>query len=109
MANHKSAIKRHRQSIKKRERNRLVRSSIRTLSKKIPQAGEAPIKDSTAKDTTAKDSTAKDSNANQLKASLIAAERAIAKAAAKGVIHRRTAARKISRLAKRANKVISAA
>ncbi|MFM1849125.1 MAG: Ribosomal protein, partial [Pseudomonadota bacterium] len=35
MANHKSAIKRHRQSLKRRDRNRDARAAVRTAIKKV--------------------------------------------------------------------------
>lgn len=38
MANHKSAIKRHRQSLKRNERNRARKSEIWTLTKKVMAA-----------------------------------------------------------------------
>ncbi len=78
MANHKSAEKRHRQSLKARERNRLARTAVRLAFKKARAA------------VVAKESTAKEL--------VVAAERAIAKAASKGLYHKKNAARKISRL-----------
>lgn len=84
MANHKSAEKRHRQSLKRRLRNRNVKASVRTAIKKTRLAVEK-----------------KDPSAPAL---LQAAERAIAKAAAKGVYHKKTASRYISRLALLVNK-----
>ena len=41
MANHKSAIKEHRQSLARRERNRFQRARLRTLVKKYRTAIEA--------------------------------------------------------------------
>jgi small subunit ribosomal protein S20 len=79
MATHKSAEKRHRQSLKKRLSNRNVKSAVRTQIKKARAAIEQ-----------------KDSNAKEL---VKAAEKAIAKAAAKGRFHKKNAARQISRLA----------
>ena len=82
MANHKSAIKRHRQSLKRRDNNRSKKSAIRTATKTVQtklSAGEL------------------DSARSEMRAT----ERLIAKAASKGVLHRKTAARKVSRLAKR--------
>ena len=86
MATHKSAIKRHRQSLKRRERNKGVKSAVRTVFKKAvaaAQGGHAKL-------------------VNEL---LREANRAIAKAASKGIYKKRTAARKISRLATLAQKV----
>jgi len=82
LANHKSALKRHRQSLKRSERNRGLRTRVKTVTKKVYAAVEA-----------------KDPEAARQALSL--AERTIAKVAAKGVIHRRAAARKISGLARR--------
>jgi small subunit ribosomal protein S20 len=81
MANHKSALKRHRQSLKKRTRNRNVRGSARTAIKNLEKA----IKETT------------DQAAQQTL--LVVAERRLQSAAAKGVIKKKTASRKISRLA----------
>jgi small subunit ribosomal protein S20 len=79
MANHKSAEKRHRQSLKRRQRNRVAKGAVRTAVKKARAAIEA--KDETA-------------------AALVReAEKTIAKAAAKGIFHRRNASRQVSRLA----------
>ncbi len=86
MANHKSAIKRGRQNTKRRERNKIIRTGIKNVTKSVrlnAQEKEGPeiaIK------------------------TLDKAKSAIDKAAKKGVIHKRTAARKISRLTKLVNK-----
>lgn len=80
MANLKSAIKRNRQSIKRRDRNREVRSAVR-----------AAIKDA----RTAADSGDKKKAAEALKK----AEKLIAKASNKKIYHGRNASRKVSRLA----------
>ena len=72
MANHKSAIKRHKQSEKRNERNRASKAKSRTLTKAA--LGTGSVKD------------------------VAAAESAIAKSAAKGIIHKKSAARKIGRL-----------
>lgn len=81
MANHKSAIKRHRQSLKRRDRNRDARANVREAMKKVRTLMAA-------------------GDEKGAKASLIEAERAIAKASAKGLYHKKNAARKISRLSK---------
>ncbi|MFA4994481.1 MAG: 30S ribosomal protein S20 [Bdellovibrionales bacterium] len=83
MANHKSAKKRARQTVKRNETNRSRRSAIRTLAKEA----EAAISTETP--------------ANALTARR-KAESALAKGAAHGTLHWKTAARKASRLAKRA-------
>ncbi len=83
MADHKSAVKRHKQSLVRRERNRLVKSALKTAAKKVESAVAEKEKD--ASDT--------------LKAAVVALD----KAARKGVIHKKTAARKKSRLTKKVN------
>jgi small subunit ribosomal protein S20 len=84
MANHKSAIKRHRQSLKLRDHNRSRRAEVRTALKKASAA------------TTA-------GNETEAKALARQAESAMAKAAKRGLFHKKTLARKISRLASQAN------
>ncbi|MBI5809711.1 MAG: 30S ribosomal protein S20 [Deltaproteobacteria bacterium] len=79
MANHKSAIKRHRQSEKRRVRNASVKSAVRTAIKKVDDAVKA-------------------GKAEEAKASLVTAVSEIDRAAIKGVLHRNNASRKISRL-----------
>lgn len=88
MANHKSALKRHRQSLENRDRNRATRSRMKTAVKAAVQAVEA-----------------KDENATKILSSAVSI---VAKSASKGLIHKNTAARKISRLTKRANAALSA-
>lgn len=81
MANTKSAVKRHRQSLKRRARNTHWRSTVKTAVKKVREAVE--VKDpAKAKDA------------------LKAAEKVLKKAAGKGAIHARNASRHVSRLAK---------
>jgi len=83
LANHKSAEKRARQNVKRRLRNKSVKTRIKHVTKGVRlAAGEA------TKDT-----------ASELKS----VQSMIDKAAKKGVIHKRTAARKISRLTKLVN------
>lgn len=89
MANHKSALKRARQNIVRRERNRATKSRVRTATKKFRAAAAT-------------------SAGKALDTDLRAAQSTIDKAAKKGVIHRRTAARKIARLARLANKAADA-
>ncbi len=84
MATHKSAEKRSRQAVKLRERNNAVKSSIKTGVKTVVELVET--KDSAA-----------------AVAALARTIPAIAKAAAKGAFHKKTASRKISRLTKRVN------
>lgn len=84
MANHKSAIKRNAQSQKRRIRNRIVKTRVKTAVKKINAAAQPGAATTIAED-------------------LNSAKSIIDKASKKGVIHPRTAARKISRLTKRVN------
>ncbi len=84
MATHASAAKRHRQSLKRRNRNRQVKSAYRTAFKNAREALVAGEK--TTKDLAK------------------TAESTIARAAAKGVIKKKTAARLVSRLAKKVAK-----
>ncbi|QQR89506.1 MAG: 30S ribosomal protein S20 [Myxococcales bacterium] len=79
MANHKSAEKRHRQSLKRREQNRHVRSTVRSFTKAVREAVEQG-----------------DSAAAQTAFARVA--RSIDMAVSKGVFHRKTGSRYISRL-----------
>ena len=83
MANHKSAIKRARQNELRRLRNKSVKTRIKTIVKDIRSAAETSGAD--------------------MSAQINAAQSAIDRASKKSVIHKRTAARKISRLTKLAN------
>lgn len=83
MANHKSALKRAGQN----ERRRLRNKAVSTRVKNVVKAAR----------------TAMTQGAEDALTTVVAAQSAIDKAAKKGVLHKRTAARKISRLAKRAN------
>lgn len=84
MANHKSAIKRHKQSLQRAVRNR----SNRTRAKNAIKAVRAAVLE---KDT------------EKAEAAFIAATSVLDKTATKGAIHWKTAARKISRLARAVN------
>jgi small subunit ribosomal protein S20 len=86
VASHKSAIKRQKQTLKKQERNKSVRSMLKTLSKKVEQAVETKSADSA-------------------KVALVKAMKAYDKAASAGIIHRTTASRKISRLSIKVGKI----
>jgi small subunit ribosomal protein S20 len=81
LANTSSALKRIRQSERRRLRNRAVRSKVRTAVKTARTAIGGP--------------------AAEAGAAVIDAIRALDKAVTKGVIHRNTAARKKSALARR--------
>jgi len=83
LANHKSAIKRARQNELRRLRNKSVKTRIKTIVKDIRSAAGTSGKD--------------------MSAQINAAQSAIDRASKKSVIHKRTAARKISRLTKLAN------
>jgi small subunit ribosomal protein S20 len=78
VANTKSAMKRMRQSEKRRVRNRTIRSQVRTAVK-----------------------TARTAGGEALRTAVADAIRALDKAVTKGVVHRNTAARKKSSLARR--------
>jgi len=84
LANHKSAIKRNRQSEKKRARNASVKSQVKTRVKAVLRAVE-------------------DKDRSESVASLETAISLIDKASSKGVLHKNNAARKISRLTRRVN------
>lgn len=86
MANIKSAKKRILVNRTRAERNKSIRSKVKTSIKKV----DAAI---AANDLTA------------AKAALLAATSEIDKAASKGVYHKNTASRKISRLTKAVNKI----
>ncbi|MEX1004112.1 MAG: 30S ribosomal protein S20 [Acidimicrobiia bacterium] len=78
MANIKSQIKRNRQNEILRQRNKAVRSELKTREKQAVNAEEDNAEDA-----------------------LRLAQKRIDEAVTKGVLHKRTAARKKSRLAKR--------
>jgi len=86
LANHKSALKRARQSEIRRMRNKSYRTRVNNITKQVRLAdGESSGETITTK--------------------LNIAKSVIDIAAKKGVIHKKTAARKISRLSKFANTV----
>ncbi len=80
MANHASALKRHRQSEKRRVRNRAIKTRLRRLVREVREAVATRNRDAAAK-------------------SFAVAERALDKAVTKGVLHQNNAARRIARLA----------
>ena len=86
MANIKSAKKRIKVAAKKTLRNKMITSRVKTLVKKVVSA--VAVSDNEA-----------------AKVALAPAVAAIDKAANKGVYHRKTASRKISRLTKSVNKL----
>ena len=84
MANHKSAEKRARQNIKRRIRNKAVKTRLKHLTKDVRLAID-------------------ESSSEAARSNMVKAQSAIDNAAKKGVIHKKTAARKISRLSKLVN------
>lgn len=86
MANHKSALKRARQNEIRRLRNKSNKTKVKGLIKDVRLAVDENAAESAAE------------KLNSVKS-------AIDKAAKKGVIHKRTAARKVSRLTKLVNGV----
>lgn len=88
MATHRSAVKRHKQSERKRLRNSSVKSSIKTAVKKVRESVE-------------------EGKEGEARALLAKTSRALDRAVSKGVLHRRTASRKISRLTTAVNSIAS--
>lgn len=84
MATHQSAIKRSKQNEKRRLRSISIKSNVKTEIKSVVRALETR-------------------DIEQSKAALTKAIPLITKAAAKGVFHKKTASRKISRLTKKMN------
>lgn len=82
MANHKSAAKRARQTPKRRDRNRTVRSRARSAVKDFLQAVESGDTDAASK-------------------GLRSAERELRKAASRGVLPKGQVSRRVSRLARK--------
>lgn len=86
MANIKSAKKRILVNRTKAERNKSIKSGVKTAVKKVDAA--VAVKDAEA-----------------AKAALVSATATIDKAASKGVYHKNTAARKVARLTKAVNSI----
>lgn len=84
MANHKSAEKRMRQSRERRVRNVSAKTLVKTRIKALLKAVEENDREKSAD-------------------ALFKASSVIAKASAKGVLHKNTASRKISRLTRKVN------
>ena len=89
MAHHKSAIKRIRQNEKRRLRNRYYKTRIKNISKAVIQAVEAGDKEKALE-------------------AMKVANREIHKYVSKGVLKKNTAARKVSRLQAKVNKLTAA-
>ena len=85
MASHESALKAHRQSVVRREKNRQFRSKLRTALKAIRSAADG-------------------SDVEKAKGELAATSSLIDKMASKGIIHDNAAARYKSRIQLRLNK-----
>ncbi len=81
-----SARKRVRQNEKRRQRNRSVRSAVKTAVRRCREAAES-------------------GDAQAAQDQFRAAARVLDKAVSRGVLHKRTAARHKSRLARRVNQV----
>ena len=86
MANHTSAIKRHKQSVKRNARNRAARTRVKNVVKDVRTAIQNKDK-------------------VQAEAALKTAMSTLDKIAGKGVIHWKKAARKVSRLARAVNAI----
>ena len=86
MANHKSALKRANQNQVRRLRNRMVKTRVKSVVKEVRKAAAEKT--------------------GQVPAELLkTAQSIIDNAAKKGALHKRSAARKISRLTRKANKI----
>ncbi len=88
MANIKSQMKRNRQTEKRHERNKSIRSELKTRERNVLIAVEA-------------------GDAEQAEALLREAQKRIDMAATKGVLHANTAARRKSRLTRRVHSILA--
>ncbi len=88
MSKNKSAEKRLRQNLKRRARNRMYKSMIKTALKKLTKAME-------------------NNEIDRIEPLFKNALREINKAKSKGIIHRNTASREISRLYKKTNQFLA--
>ncbi|MCB0356617.1 MAG: 30S ribosomal protein S20 [Bdellovibrionales bacterium] len=82
MANHKSAAKRAKQTLKKNARNHRVKKAIRTVEKKLNKSIASSAKEESQK-------------------YLLEFTSRIDKAAQKGILHKNNASRKVSQLSKK--------
>ena len=89
MATHKSAIKRQKQAEKRHLINKSVKSTLKTLAKKVEQAIEAK-------------------NLEAAQNAMVTAMKAYDKAASQGIMHKTTVSRKISRLSAKVSKISTA-
>ena len=85
MSKSKSAVKRHKQSLKRKIRNRHIRSTVKTVIKEVRTALSGSDTPKTVE-------------------ILKEASSVIARAGSKGVLHKKTVARKVSRLSKAVHK-----
>ena len=85
MANHPSALKRERQAQKRRLRNRAAVSAVKTSVKKLATALSGH------------------SSPDEVKASFTSAVSTLDRAAGKGIIPKKRASRKVSRMARQVN------
>jgi small subunit ribosomal protein S20 len=88
VANHKSAVKRNKQSLGRRTRNRANKTMVKTVIKAVDAAIDSA------------------ESTDKAKEALISAIPVIERAAVKGTLHKKNAARKVSRLTKRVNKFV---
>jgi len=86
LANHKSALKRARQNIDRRIRNKSAKTKVKNIVKDVRQA-------------------VGDKSKENASAELAKAISIIDKTARKGIIHKNTAARKVARLTKQVNAI----
>lgn len=89
MANTPQALKRHRQSLKARARNRVVKSHVKNAVKAVRSAVQS-------------------NDLEQARQALQKANSVLDKAAGKGVIHKNNAHRRVARLSKAVNKMAQA-
>ena len=87
MANIKSQIKRNKQNEKARQRNKAVKSSLKTSVRKFREAADA-------------------GDVDEATLAMRTAVRSLDKAASKGVIHKRQAANRKSAIAKRCAQLV---
>lgn len=87
MANHKSALKRNRQNLLRRARNRVNKTRVKNVIKAV-------------------DTAIAENSIEQAQEALKSAIPVIQRAAVKGTCHQKTASRKVSRLTVRVNKFI---
>ncbi len=90
MANHKSALKRARQTIKRTERNRFYKTRIKNITRAVREAVAS-------------------GDVEKATEALKTANQNFHKYVSKGVLKKNTAARKVSRLAKLVNEMSKAA